>query len=150
MNRVVKIAPTSPHPVFPPQLPPSAKAPLSRARRRRLMCTWKSRLSKAATTVRGAPADEHQRQDPHAPPRPFDPSPSMIDVDDFSCTEYDSRRRRSDHDVLVVGMEEKIRQEECGHESRERKREHMEATRKAICEALFLWGSKAELLKVQT
>lgn len=50
--------------------------------------------------------------------------------------------------IELVGLEEQIEREERSEERRENKRARVEATRKAVCEALALWSSKAGLLQV--
>lgn len=47
-----------------------------------------------------------------------------------------------------MGLEEEVAMLESADKKREERREHMEITRRAVCEALALWSSKADLLQV--
>lgn len=49
-----------------------------------------------------------------------------------------------------MGLEEEVARREGAEEKRGERRGHMETTRRAVCEALALWSSKADLLQVST
>lgn len=70
----------------------------------------------------------------------------MLEVDDF----YVGIGQRSSLDSTgdIVGLEEQIESEERSEERMASRRTKMEATRKAVCEALVLWRKKSDLLQV--
>lgn len=79
------------------------------------------------------------------------PSPasthSMLEVDDLPVR--GARDGEGDDDLLgIVGLEEKIEREERSAERMDGKRIGVEATRKAVREALVLWSGKADILQV--
>lgn len=71
----------------------------------------------------------------------------MLEVDDLF---YVGASRRASLDSInnMVGLEEQIEREERSEERMASRRAKMEATRKAVCEALVLWSKKAYLLQV--
>ncbi|CAM9970595.1 unnamed protein product [Scytosiphon promiscuus] len=116
-------------------LPLSAAAPLSRARRRALVDRRKRRLSASPSST---PENRHQHDGLQnclgkSPSSPFSPSqtPVMLEL------------------VEIVGMEGQIEREDQSEERRERKRARVEATRKAVFEALLLWSDKADILQAK-
>ncbi|CAM9621454.1 unnamed protein product, partial [Ectocarpus sp. 13 AM-2016] len=141
-------------------LPPSAMAPQSRARRRQLLSHWNTRMSVSMAAGGGASAapTPYQRHRAHqydtlqhsSGGYSMSPSPasthSVLEVDDLSVR--GARDREGDDDLLgIVGLEEKIEREECSAERMDGKRIGVEATRKALREALVLWSGKADILQ---
>ncbi|CAN0377359.1 unnamed protein product, partial [Ectocarpus sp. 8 AP-2014] len=141
-------------------LPPSAVAPQSRARRRQLLSHWNTRTSVSMAAGGGASAapTSFQRRRAHqhdilqhsSGGYSVSPSPasthSMLEVDDLS--ERGVRDGEGDDDLLgIVGLEEKIEREERSAERMDGKRIGVEATRKAVREALVLWSGKADILQ---
>lgn len=84
------------------------------------------------------------------------PSPasthSMLEVDDLSRSARGERGARNgeedDHLLGIVGLEEQIEREERSAGRMDGKRIGVEATRKAVREALGLWSGKADILQV--
>lgn len=71
----------------------------------------------------------------------------MLEVDDFFYVGADGRASLGSVND-IVGLEEQIEREERSEERMASTRAKMEATRKAVCEALVLWSKKADLLQV--
>lgn len=89
---------------------------------------------------------EHYPQSCRVPHAALNTSPAGLDIDDVYNVDDTGK---VDCDAAgIQGLEEQLTRLEEGENRRERKRDRMEATRKAICEALVLWGSKADLLQV--
>ncbi|CAN0537211.1 unnamed protein product [Ectocarpus sp. 12 AP-2014] len=141
-------------------LPPSAVAPQSRARRRQLLSRWNTRMSVSMAAGGGASAapTSYQRHRAHqhdilqhsSGGYSVSPSPasthSVLEVDDLSVR--GARDGEVDDDLLgIVGLEEKIDREEHSAERMDGKRIGVEATRKAVREALVLWSGKADILQ---
>lgn len=137
------------------QLPPSATTPLSRARRRWLLSQWHNRMSVSPSTAKVS--TQHREDTPRhlrgghssplSPSSSSRPTPTTLEVDDLFFVGV-GQRTSLDSTGDIVGLEEQIKREECSEGRMARRRAMMEATKKAVCEALVLWSKKADLLQV--
>ncbi|CAM9844491.1 unnamed protein product [Pylaiella littoralis] len=138
------------------KLPPSATTPLSRARRRWLLSQWHNRMSVSPSTAKVSmqhreDTPRHLRgghSSPLSPSSSSRPTPTTLEVDDLFFVGV-GQRTSLDSTGDIVGLEEQIKREECSEGRMARRRAMMEATKKAVCEALVLWSKKADLLQAK-
>lgn len=136
------------------QLPSSATTLLSRDLQRRLRerGTTNPALPWATTTPGRSPSHEHQHQDHDHRGKPS--LPRALSIPASVVESWD----RGANGVTgpwasgceLVGLEEEVARREGAEEKKEERRGRIEATRRAVCEALALWSSKADLLQVGT
>lgn len=134
------------------QLPASATTPLSRGLRRR-RCWEESGTPISALPSTTTTPHQHWRQYQDQrrkqlllPPTPAPVTPVGI-VESWDRG-FNGGKGAWASGCDLVGLEEELARRNGADEERDEKRERMETTRRAVCEALALWSSKADLLQV--